>query len=180
MIGVNRLGLFVLFGSLFMSSAVFAEAEAPIFNEIAKVLLHPRCLNCHTSTGYPKQGDDRHRHAFGVVRGPDDHGAAAFRCSTCHQAVNNSASGVPGAPSWHTAPASMAWENLNNGSLCRSLLDRKKNGDRSVGQIVEHMSNDKLVAWGWAPGGTRQPVPISKAEFILLLEKWQSLGAPCP
>src|SRR5215510_6394899 len=42
---------------------------------IESVLTHPRCINCHTATDYPRQGDDRHIHQFRVVRGPDDRGA---------------------------------------------------------------------------------------------------------
>ncbi len=165
---------------LFTEAAGISLPESAAFDRLADVLLHPRCLNCHTAVDYPKQGDDRHRHAFGVVRGVDDRGAAALRCSTCHQSVNNAASGVPGAPSWQAAPGTMAWENLSRAKLCRTLLDPKKNGGRSLAQIVEHLSNDKLVAWGWSPGGARQPVPIAKEEFISIVKEWQAEGAPCP
>jgi hypothetical protein len=64
--------------------------------------------------------------------------------------------------------------------LCRVLLDKRKNGNRSVEALVEHMSNDPLVAWGWAPGAQREPVPIAKPEFVALLQRWQTAGAPCP
>src|SRR3989442_1542109 len=39
------------------------------FIEIAKVLPHSRCLNCHTTTNFPRQGDDRHALANLVRRG---------------------------------------------------------------------------------------------------------------
>jgi hypothetical protein len=42
------------------------------------------------------------------------------------------------------------------------------------------MSNDALVAWGWAPGVQREPVPIAKPDFVALLQRWQKAGAPCP
>ena len=46
--------------------------------EIYSVLTHPRCINCHTQAPavlnntnlrFPRQGDDRHPHLFGVVAG---------------------------------------------------------------------------------------------------------------
>jgi hypothetical protein len=157
-----------------------SEAASQLFPQIAAVLLHPRCLNCHTAVGYPKQGADRHLHRFRVVRGPDGRGAAGMRCATCHQPLNNAASNVPGAPNWHAAPLSMAWENMTPGQLCRVLLDRRKNGNRNVAELVTHMADDPLVAWGWVPGGEREPVPIAKSEFIGLVRRWQEVGAPCP
>ena len=157
-----------------------SAADAPLFEPISKVLLHPRCLNCHTGVGYPKQGEDHHRHWFRVVRGGDDRGATGFSCSTCHQSTNNAVSGVPGAPNWHAAPLSMAWEQKTPAQVCRALLDKSRNGNRSVAAIVEHMSNDPLVAWGWTPGANRTPVPIAKPEFVALLRRWQEARAPCP
>src|SRR5579871_6095 len=47
------------------------------FRQIATVLQHPRCMNCHTRSEFPRQWDDRHRHAMNVLRGPADHGAPA-------------------------------------------------------------------------------------------------------
>jgi hypothetical protein len=32
------------------------------FQSMAEVLRHPRCMNCHTVTEFPRQGNDRHRH----------------------------------------------------------------------------------------------------------------------
>ena len=154
--------------------------DAQLFEQMAKVLLHPRCLNCHTGVDYPKQGDDRHVHWFRVVRGSDDRGATGLRCATCHQSVNNGSSNVPGAPNWHAAPLSMAWEGKTPGQLCRTLVDRKKNGNRSVADLVAHMADDPLVDWGWAPGAQRQAVPIPKPEFVALLRRWEQAGAPCP
>jgi hypothetical protein len=48
------------------------------------VLTHPRCINCHTATNYPQQGDDRHRHFANVVRGPEGKGVPALQFApTC-------------------------------------------------------------------------------------------------
>jgi CO/xanthine dehydrogenase Mo-binding subunit len=40
------------------------------WEQVYSVLTHPRCINCHTATDYPQQGDDRQRHFANVVRGP--------------------------------------------------------------------------------------------------------------
>jgi len=103
-----------------------------------------------------------------------------MRCATCHQSLNDAASHVPGAPNWHAAPLSMAWEGKTAAQLCRVLLDRAKNGNRSVAELIAHVTDDPLVAWGWAPGAEREPVPIAKREFVALLRRWEETGARCP
>src|SRR2546427_12854254 len=65
------------------------------------VLTHPRCVNCHTATAYPQQGDDRHRHDFNVVRGQGGGGVPAFTCGACHRQDNAGTTGIPGATGWH-------------------------------------------------------------------------------
>jgi len=57
--------------------------SAAHFTRIATVLQHPRCMNCHTSTGFPRQGDDRRPHIMNVRRGPSDTGTLALQCSAC-------------------------------------------------------------------------------------------------
>ena len=150
------------------------------FRQMATVLTHPRCLNCHTRVDYPKQGDDRHRHQFRVSRGSQDRGVAAVTCSTCHQVVNNTASGAPGAPNWHLAPLSMAWEDLSVGELCRTLKDKSKNGARSMPALIEHLTGDPLVQWAWSPGSNRKPPPIEQSAFHDLVRAWAASGATCP
>src|SRR6185369_8660992 len=112
------------------------------------------------STDFPRQGDERRRHDFGVVRGESGHGAAAMHCSTCHTDRNQAV--VPGAPHWGLAPLAMAWEGKGEAELCRQLTDPQRNGGRTSAMLLDHLSNDALVAWGWAPGGTRAPVPLAK------------------
>jgi len=86
-----------------------AKNPAALFKPIASVLQSPRCINCHPRGNRPTQGDDRHTHLMNVQRGADGNGMPAMRCGTCHQAHNNEALGIPGAPGWHLAPASMGW-----------------------------------------------------------------------
>lgn len=162
-------------------AAAQVQSGALVFAErIAPVLTHPRCLNCHTVTGFPRQGDGRRRHDFLVARGPKDSGAPAMQCATCHQASNQTASGIPGAPHWQLAPLSMGWEGLDAGALCRALKDPRKNGNRDLAKLVQHMTSDPLVLWGWAPGGDRAPVPIAQADFSRALGEWANSGAACP
>lgn len=159
-----------------------ARAAPPVdlFTPIADVLNHPRCMNCHPRDDRPRQGMDRHIHQQNVVRGEDGLGFVNMRCTSCHRDENNTNTGLPGAPSWHLAPLSMGWQGLGNADLCTTLKDEKRNGGRSVAALVEHMAKDKLVLWGWEPGGKREPVSTPHATFVKQLDAWAAAGAPCP
>lgn len=157
-----------------------SERSRALFTEAGKVIQHPRCLNCHPRGERPTQGEDMHPHSPLVVRGKDDKGAVGMRCTTCHQAANFEASGVPGHPLWHVAPASMAWQKRSLGQICEQLKDRRRNGNKSLAQIHEHMAHDSLVGWGWAPGANRQPAPGTQAAFGALIKAWIDSGAVCP
>lgn len=167
-------------GSLRIRVAQAEPVDGTLFVPIAKVLRDPRCMNCHPVGDRPRQGDDRHFHLQNVTRGADDMGFVNLRCSACHRDENNSYSQVPGAPNWHLAPLSMGWEGLNDAQLCTVLKDQSKNGGRDVAALVEHMSSDKLVLWGWNPGGNRKPVSTPHDQFVDQLHAWQAAGAPCP
>jgi hypothetical protein len=149
------------------------------FQTIAAVLTYPRCLNCHQRDA-PRQGDEVRIHVPRVVRGPDNMGVSAMRCANCHRASNNLDSGVPGAPQWQLAPASMAWNGLSIGRVCRAIQDPKLNGGRSLQELVEHMEHDALVRWGWNPGGNRAPIPIAHREFVDALKVWIAAVGVCP
>ena len=114
---------------------------------------------------------------------PDSIHWAAEKCATCHQDHNLTGRNLPpGAPGWHLPPASMPmiWEGLTDVQLCQSLKDPKQNRGRNVDQLVEHLTMDKLVAWGWNPGEGRTAVPMPHEEFSAKVKKWQAAGAPCP
>lgn len=157
-----------------------AQTAAELFAPIAEVLQHPRCLNCHTATNFPRQGDERRRHDQLIVRGAEDHGAPSLHCSACHQDHNVQDGLVPGAPHWQLAPLSMAWEGLNDSQLCAALTDLSKNGGRDTEALLHHMSEDPLVLWGWQPGANRSTPPLSHEEFVQALEAWAAAGASCP
>jgi hypothetical protein len=164
--------------------ATHADSVAA-FERVAPVFQNPRCLNCHTITDYPRQGDDRHRHILNVHRGSDGHGAVGQRCQACHQRVNQAASGAPGADEdWHLAPLSMGWEGLSNSELCRHLLDPARNGGRSGAGVLNHLGTN-LVRWAWSPGITRAgtartPPSIDYDAFVRDARRWIELGAACP
>jgi hypothetical protein len=167
-----------------VTAAVLADWEA-----VYSVLSHPRCINCHTATEYPQQGDDRHRHLFNIVRGPESRGVPGLRCATCHQDGNSDPTGVPGGPHWHLAPLSMAWQDeqdriLSSGEVCRRLTDPAR-ARIEPKALVEHHATEPLVAWAWQPGlradGTpRIPPPITRAQFVAATRRWVTAGAPCP
>ncbi len=155
------------------------------FAAIMEVLKHPRCMNCHPNDNVPKQGGDRHPHHFEMQRGKSDHGFVATKCSTCHQTENNNYSGVPGAPHWGLAPASMGWQGLSSREIAQSLLDKSKNGNRSYEDLIQHMTEDKLVLWAWEPGidgegNAREAPPISREAFAQAVREWFEGGAQIP
>ena len=166
----------------FQGKKIDPERSAAAFRQLATVLRHPRCMNCHTATQFPRQGDDRHRHDQNVQRGPDDHGVPAMQCETCHREINqkNEMHGVPGAPGWALAPLSMAWEGLDDGQLADQLKDQKRNGPRALDEIYDHMANNELVGWAWKPGGDREPPPMSREDFARLVREWIDTGAESP
>ena len=123
--------------------AIETKDPAAMFARIVSVLQHPQCLNCHTTTDYPHQADDRHPHIFSVVRGSDDKGLAWARCTTCHGSVNNYATGIPGSPDCHPALLSMGWKGLSPAQLCQVLLDPARHGNRSAAQIARYIAHDQ-------------------------------------
>jgi hypothetical protein len=158
------------------------NASAGAFEAIVSVLHHPRCMNCHSSGDFPRQGNDGHPHTMQVRRGPDGHGMNAVKCNTCHQEHNVAGlHAPPGAPEWHLPDPAipMIWEGLTDRQLCELLKDPNQNGHRSVQQIVEHMSTP-LVLWGWRPGDGRSPIPMSQSAFLARVKDWASKGAACP
>jgi cytochrome c5 len=157
-----------------------ARRSAALFAEAGKVLMHPRCVNCHPATDRPLQGMAGRPHEPRVRRGTDGHGVTAMRCAACHTAANYDAVAMPGNPHWALAPASMAWEGRSLAQICAQIKDPARNGGRKLDAIVEHMRSDSLVGWAWAPGIGREPAPGTQAAFGALIEGWAKDGAACP
>lgn len=163
-----------------------AERSAAIFTEMSRVLTHPRCVNCHPSGDRPLQGEDGRPHEPAAARGRNGFGPPGMRCSTCHSSENIALPGVapdfsvPGSPSWHLAPAEMAWEGLSVAEICAQMTDPERNGGMSLDEIVEHLAADSLVGWGWQPGAGRQPPPGNQQQLESLARAWAETGAACP
>ncbi|MBA3395709.1 MAG: Isoquinoline 1-oxidoreductase subunit [Deltaproteobacteria bacterium] len=156
-----------------------ARSQA-LFGEASRVLLHPRCINCHPAGDVPHQGMQLQLHDPPVVRGADNRGVAGMQCASCHQDRNQPMTRVPGAPNWHLAPIEMAWVGRSAGAICDQLKDPKRNGGKTLAQIVEHSAHDELVAWGWQPGADREPAPGTQQQFGALVAAWVETGAACP
>src|SRR4051812_4283458 len=157
------------------------ERSRALFLEASRVLLHPRCLNCHPDGDVPAQGMQMIAHQPPVTRGPEGHGVVGMECSSCHQDRNLTHARVPGAPDWHVAPREMAWVGKSPHYICEQMKDPKRNGGKSLAQIVEHNAHDKsLVAWGWAPGADREPAPGTQEQFGEIVAAWVQTGAECP
>ena len=153
------------------------------FLAAAPVFLHPRCLNCHPAGDQPLQGDDSHIHAQNVRRGPLGNGVYGMKCSACHQQSNTPGAHMPpGAVIWRLPPPTMlmVFQEKTAGQLCEQLKDPKQNGGRTLAGIVEHVTGDKLVGWGWDPGEGRSVPPLSRADFARDISTWVQKGAACP
>jgi mono/diheme cytochrome c family protein len=170
----------------------------PAWQAVYAVLTSPRCINCHPVRSpnlptfpvswnnatypqdYPRQGDDRHPHLYGVLRGdpvdlPTAEGTAIVhpgqgppfeRCTFCHGNHNDPVTGIPGAfdpkdpthaPFWALAPAEMAWESapgvpFTSPELCAQLKDPNRNGHRELSDILAHLKHEPLVNWAFNPG----------------------------
>lgn len=164
----------------FASIADAKERSRAIFVEASRVFLHPRCANCHPDGSVPHQGVEMRLHDPPVTRGADDRGVVGMECASCHQDRNLDHARVPGAPQWHVAPIEMAWVGKSPRHVCEQLKDPKRNGGKTLAQIVEHNAHDELVAWGWAPGHDREPAPGTQEEFGALVAAWVETGAECP
>jgi hypothetical protein len=187
----------IMFSSALAATAQEVQQPAPItvdaakglpeWNKIYAVFSHPRCANCHVSDDRPRwsgahYGDTR-VHAFNVQRGADGSGFGnpGLRCVTCHFSSNSNAlHGPPGAENWHLAPAEMVWFGQSSPEICAQIKDPDRNGGRSLRDVAQHVRDDKLVGWGWAPGPGREPAPGSAEETSQAIENWMAAGAPCP
>jgi hypothetical protein len=148
-----------------------------------KVFMHPRCMNCHPAGDVPLQGDHGRPHAQSVKRGPDGGGKYALKCSNCHQETNLPGEDMPpGNPTWRLPPPGMrmVFEGKAPGELARQLKDPKQNGGKTLEQVIHHVSEDKLVLWGWDPGDGRTKPPLSHAEFARKMREWADKGAASP
>ncbi|AGA30130.1 hypothetical protein [Singulisphaera acidiphila] len=165
------------------NSKVDKAGSREAFLEAYKVLMHPRCMNCHPAGDIPLQGDDSHLHAQNVKRGPDGKGLYALKCANCHQESNLPGENMPpGNPHWQLPPPEMplVFQGKSPGELARQLKDPKTNGNKTLEQLLHHVSEDKLVLGGWEPGDGRTKPPLSHAQFVKKMREWVENGAVVP
>lgn len=164
--------------------AVSAVTDAKrAFLDVARVLMSPRCRNCHPRGNAPLQTDLGRPHRMNVSRLST---ASGLLCSACHQQQNSEAVGVfagpPGAHHWQLPPEQtpMPFAKHTPTSLCKQLKDPARNGRRSLSDLLRHVRTDPLVLWGWNPGGRRTRPPMSHKDFVAAFARWVKGGGACP
>jgi len=159
-----------------------SAASVKAFKAVYKVLMSPRCMNCHPAGEVPLQGDDSHLHTMLPKRGAEGKGVLAMKCANCHQPENTPGLHTPpGNPNWHLPPADMkmVFEGKTAAQLAKQLVDPKQNGHKDLKKLIEH-ADDGLVLAGWNPGEGRTLPPLSHAQFKKAWIKWLTTGAYAP
>lgn len=157
-------------------------ASVKAFKDVYKVLMSPRCMNCHPAGDVPLQGDDSHLHTMLPKRGKDGKGVYAMKCSNCHQPTNiEGLNKPPGHPEWHLPPANMkmVFQGRTPEQLAKQLVNPRTNGNKTMAQLLAH-ADDGLVKAGWNPGEGRTLPPLSHAEFKKAWVTWIKTGAYAP
>jgi len=196
-LGMSLMSLTPAFGQISTNDGVKAPADftaisdtasrsRALFLEAAKVIMGPRCMNCHPNSDTPTQGNDMHPHVPQVTRGAAGVGVPGNTCSACHTdrnftlAEHASYRSIPGHPRWGMAPIEMAWQGKSVGEICRQLKDSNRNGGRTLASLQAHVAEDDLVAWGWQTGEGRDPAPGTQKLLGALIQAWIDTGAECP
>lgn len=164
------------------SKANDSIASVSAFKEVYKVLMSPRCMNCHPAGDTPLQGDDSHLHTMGPKRGKDGKGLYAMKCGNCHQPVN--APGMhtpPGNPKWQLPPSDMkmVFQGKSARELALQIKDYSQNGHKNKQQLLEH-ARDTLVKSGWNMGEGRVAPPLDYESFLQAWDTWIEKGAYAP
>lgn len=163
------------------------------WDQVYAVLSHPRCANCHTGPDnlpawsgpeFPVPGP----HGMSIDAGDSRIGAETLLCSACHVTSSHFGSARHAPPfamiDWQLAPVEMEWFGKTSAEVCAQLKDPERNGGRDWVGIAEHLRDDAahggFVAWGFDPGGNRQPAPGNVQTHIDDVLKWGAAGQPCP
>jgi hypothetical protein len=157
-------------------------ASVAAFKQVYRVLMSPRCMNCHPSGDIPLQGDDSHLHTMFPKRGLTGKGVTAMKCANCHQEKNTPGLHTPpGNPNWHLPPADMkmVFQGKTAAQLAKQMVDPNQNGHKNMQQLLEH-ADDGLVLAGWNPGEGRTLPPLSHAQFKKHWTTWIKTGAYAP
>ena len=158
------------------SSATRRPVHAPMFTEIAKVLTHPRCMNCHPAGAISAAGLGSSRaYAAGVARRRglrrDRHhllGLSPRRELRSHRGRHLQKHPRPSALGPRAAVDGVA--RKIDGDICRQVKDVRRNGGRDLALLQEHIAKDDSGRLGLEsrpgprtcagqPGGRRQIGP---------------------
>jgi mono/diheme cytochrome c family protein len=153
------------------------------FMEVYKVLMSPRCMNCHPSGDMPLVGDDNHPHPQRVKRGPDGRGMYASKCFNCHGDENQPGlNKAPGCLDWHMPPENMKmiFQGRSARELAAQLLDTAQNDHKTTEQLISVVEKSSLVLVAWNPGEGRSLPPLSHEEFTKQFKLWIENGAFLP
>jgi hypothetical protein len=146
-----------------------------------KVLMHPRCMNCHPSGDVPLVGDDSRLHPQGVKRGPNGKGLYALKCANCHQEENIPGKHMPpGNERWKlpSAKQKMIFQGKTPAELATHFKDSKYSGFKNFKEdLIDHVAYDPLVKNSWTYG---TPPPLTHAEFVAKIKEWIDKGAVIP
>ena len=157
-------------------------ASVAAFEDVYKVLMHPRCMNCHPKGDIPLQGDDSHLHAMSPRRGKDGNGLYAMKCKNCHQPKNTPGEHTPpGNPKWALPPShmKMVFEGKTAHELAIQIMDYNRNGHKTKAKLLEH-ARDTLVKAGWDMGEGRVPPPLAYNDFVKAWDTWIEKGGYAP
>jgi len=159
-----------------------SAASAKAFLQVYKVLMSPRCMNCHPAGDIPLQGDDSHLHTMSPKRGKDGHGLYAMKCTNCHQPTNTPGMHTPpGNPKWALPPSDMkmVFQGKTARQLALQIRDYNQNGHKNKQQLLEH-ARDTLVKAGWNMGEGRPAPPLSYSAFLKAWDTWIDKGLYAP
>jgi hypothetical protein len=152
------------------------------FMKVYKVLMSPRCMNCHPAGDAPLQGDDSHVHTMNVVRGPDGTGLYAAKCSNCHQPTNVPGLHTPpGNPKWQLPPANMkmVFQGRTPRQLALQIMNFNMNGHKNKEELIAH-ARDTLVKAAWNMGEGRVAPPMTYTAFVAAWDSWVNKGGYAP
>ena len=160
-----------------------------LFTEAAKVIMNPRCMNCHPASDRPTQGNDMHPASAARSRAGPTAAAcpatpaapatwiATSRFSPASRPPSKACRGIR-AGAWRRS----RWRGKasRSGEICRQIKDPQRNGGRNLALLHEHLAHDDLVGWAWKPGPGRDPAPGTQERLGELVQAWIDSGATCP
>jgi len=74
----------------------------------------------------------------------------------------------------------MVFQGKSPAELARQLKDSKRNGGRTLEELLHHIAEDSLVLTGWNPADGRSKPPLGHGEFAAKMREWVKQGAAIP